>query len=705
MVTACKKQEPQPRQQTGSGSAGLAAPSVRNRVARADFNRIAVELNLPVYWIADANHNQTLDADEFATLLFYPASRTPPTLDGAYEQVLGSMAAGSGGSIDARRKLVRQDLAAGRPTLVMNDFTASPAEEQAFVKAMLVVADRIDQLYDRTTGAEAARAQVAPDPESQSLFRRNRGSQCVGPVSSKDPACSAIVGAPKMLDDVYPPELQIKDGFCKDLEARKDGEVLLDHFNVVRGTGAALEAVPYTAAYAEQMTSISEALVAAAGTVTDPKEAALVTYLNAAAASFKSNDWVPADEAWSKMNVDNSNWYVRVGPDEVYWEPCASKAGFHLSFAKINQGSRAWQSKLVPVQQEMEDLVAAKAGPPYKARKVTFHLPDFIDIVVNAGDDRDPLGATIGQSLPNWGPVSAEGRGRTVAMININSDADSRAARRSQMESLFDAESAKLYPDSTEPGLLSTILHEAAHNLGPAHEYKVDGKVDDVVFTGPIASMMEELKAQTAALFLLDFLRTKGVITDELARQSFADSIVWAFGHVSQGMYTSDKQRKAYGNLAAIHIGTLLDKAALTWDPNKVAANGTDNGAFTVHVDKLAAAAAAMMTEFGGIKARGDKAAAEKLIARFVDAETVVPHACADPCFCIGNRGHEQARQGARRDPAEGRRARQEQAVLRLSDGRRSAVGVALLLHGARSGLRRPEQSGDRESDARRPAP
>jgi hypothetical protein len=108
---------------------------------------------------------------------------------------------------------------------------------------------------------------------------------------------------------------------------------------------------------------------------------------------------------------------------------------------------------------------------------------------------------------------------------------------------------------------------------------------------------------------------------------------VWAFGHVSQGLYTSDKQRKAYGNLAAIHIGTLLDKAALTWDPNKVAANGTDNGAFTVHVDKLAAAAAAMMTEFGGIKARGDKAAAEKLIARFVDAETVVPHALISERF------------------------------------------------------------------------
>ena len=40
------------------------------------------------------------------------------------------------------------------------------------------------------------------------------------------------------------------------------------------------------------------------------------------------------------------------------------------------------------------------------------------------------------------------------------------------------------------------MLHEAAHNLGPAHEYKVKGKTDDQVFGGPLASTLEELKAQ-----------------------------------------------------------------------------------------------------------------------------------------------------------------------------------------------------------------
>src|SRR5688500_18890497 len=137
----------------------------------------------------------------------------------------------------------------------------------------------------------------------------------------------------------------------------------------------------------------------------------------------------------------------------------------------------------------MEAAIAKRAGAPYTERKVTSHLPAFIAIVINAGDSRDPLGATIGQSLPNWGPVANEGRGRTVAMTNINTDPDSMAARRAQAESVFDAASIATYAGTPEPGLLNTILHEMTHNLGPAHEYKVGGKTDDQSFTGPIASV------------------------------------------------------------------------------------------------------------------------------------------------------------------------------------------------------------------------
>lgn len=635
-VVACKpRHEPQPRVAPGAGSgSGSAAPAAAtgklDRISRADFNRFAVRLDLPVYWIADTNGNQAIDPDEVASLLFYPTSATwvssgafTKDFTDAYEQIVAASKAPP--ATDPRIALVDEELDQGRATLVRTELSGASAEDKKLVDHMLAIARHIDSIYLRQNGAAALADRVPADPASQSLFRRNRGPRCVAPKTENNPQCSAIPGAPKPVVDVYPAELQKSPAFCKDLEGRPDAEALLGHFSAVRDQGGKLVAVPYSEAYRDEMTAISSELTAAADDMKDPAEQALVAYLRAAAKSFTTNDWLPADEAWAKMNVDNSRWFVRVAPDEVYWEPCSHKAGFHLSFAKIDQGSKQWQAKLVPVQQEMEAAVAARAGAPYTARKVTFHLPDFIDIVINAGDDRTALGATIGQSLPNWGPVANEGRGRTIAMVNLFTDPDSREVRAAQAASVLDAASMKLYAGTPEPGLLTTILHEATHNLGPAHEYKVHGKTDEQIFGGEVASVLEELKAQTGALFLIEFLRGKGLISDELARQTYVDAIVWAFGHISLGMYDANHSRKTYGNVAAVQIGFLIDHGALTWDDGATAGNGTDHGAFVIHPDKLVAACDEMMKTVAGIKARGDKAAADALLAKYVDG-TVVPH-------------------------------------------------------------------------------
>ena len=656
-VVACTpRQEPSPRRPpVPEGVAAPApaptpspAPRAAPTVARADFNRLAVRQNLPLYWIADANNDRQVQPDEVASLLFYPTRASwvnhlsgsgPQTVGPAiftkeYEAAAAAIAAAAQApALDLstpegkRRALVRDDLDQGRPTLVASDFTQRSAGDKAFVAKMLEIAALIDALYATQAGTAALAAQLPKDPESQSAFRRNRGPRCVGPKTENDPACTAIPGNPRPIVSVYPDAVagvkQTDAGFCAALEKAVSAKVL-SPFTVV---DSKLVAVPYSEAYKDQMGALAKALTEAAALVTDPGEKPLVAYLTAAAKSFTDNNWDPADEAWAKMTVDNSKWYVRVGPDETYWEPCAHKAGFHLTFAAINTGSKEWQKKLTPVQQDMEAAIAKHAGPPYKARKVTFHLPDFIDIIVNAGDDRTPLGATIGQSLPNWGPVANGGRGRTVAMVNLYADVDSRDARRQQAESLLDAPSMAMYSGTPEAGLLNTILHEATHNLGPAHEYKIAGKAAGEVFSGPIASVLEELKAQTGALFLVDFVKTHiKAIDDTQARAVYSDGIVWAFGHISQGMYTGTQSRKAYGNLAAIQIGYLIDKGALTWDSKATAANGHDKGAFTIHADKLIPVIDELMTLVAGIKARGDTKAAAELFAKYVDSDAIVPH-------------------------------------------------------------------------------
>jgi hypothetical protein len=617
-----------------------AAPAYSG-ISRADFNRNAVRANLPVYWANDADHDGVIDPEEAVSLLFYPTTghwvqggAFTPEFDRAWQTIKAAgtlTAANPPTPEDTRRALVVKDLDQGLPTLVANDFSGASPADKAFVVRMLAVGRMIDDLYAIQNGAKALASSVAAgDDASQSLFRRDRGPRCEAPLTEKEPLCNAISGSPKQVYDAYPADLQKDPNFCVALEKLPGAKALLEPFVAIRANpGGKLVAVPFSEAYKEPMTAVARGLEAAAAEVTDASEGPLKAYLAAAAKSFTTNDWVPADEAWSKMTVQNSKWYVRVAPDETYWEPCNHKAGFHLTFARINRDSLAWQAKLDPFEQEMEQNLATRIGAFYKARKVSFHLPDFIDIIVNAGDDRAALGGTIGQSLPNWGPVSAQGRGRTVAMSNLFIDTDSVAIRRKQAESLLSKETIASYVDSKEPGLLDTILHEATHNLGPAHEYKWQGKTDSQAFGGQLASMLEELKAQTGGLYFVDFAVKKGLLTPEAARESYVSNLVWAFGHISRGMYTDTHARKAYSQLAAIQVGFLLDAGAITFDPNAKAADGSV-GAFAIQFDKMPAAIEKLMAVVGAIKAKADKAGAMVLVTKYVDGARVPQALIAD---------------------------------------------------------------------------
>ncbi len=606
-------------------------PSAEVAIERLRLNQLALRLELPLFWVADTDEDGAPDPDEVRSLRFYP-TRVEYVRDGAFTPAMAEAldairaAHAAPEPSDPRVRAVTAELDHAAPTLVETDLATLPEPHRAFARHMLRAGEQIDRIYARQTGMEALRDRArALDVASRSLFRRNWGPLCRGATTERDEACSAIPGAPQPRVDAYPAALQESEGWCQRLEARADATALLAPFVVVRGEGDALRAVPYTEAYAEPMQAIASELRAAADAMTDAEETALVTYLRAAATSFETNDWTPADEAWSRMSVHNSRWYLRIAPDETYWDPCSQKAGFHMTLALINRDSLTWQARLAPIQRDMERALAELVPGDYAARDVAFHMPDFIDIVVNSGDARDAFGATIGPSLPNWGPVADEGRGRTVAMSNLYTDGDSMRTRRRAAMSLLSSSAMESYTNDAAAGLLSTILHEATHNLGPSHEYEVRGQVDTAVFGGGLASMLEELKAQSGALFFVEWLRERGVLTEVQARQAYVDSIVWAFGHISRGMYTPSGQRKAYSQLAAVQVGFLLEEGALAWDPDATAADGESRGAMTIDFARFAAAARALMTRVMHIKATGDRADAEALAARYVDGE-VVPH-------------------------------------------------------------------------------
>ena len=603
-------------------------------LSRLDFNLRAQEQFLPLFWRSDANGDNQLQPDELVTLLgpwnttraewvdaegFSPATPSAKggftaKFDGAYEAMQKPVAG------DARAKALQLELEQGKPTLVETDLSAGTDADRRAFPHFVNAAALIEKLYGLQHGTTELWAKIPEgDTLSRAVFHRNQGAFCVAPKTEKLAECNALSPAPSRAVGLYPAALQADPKFCATLENEKNKADLMGHFSAVVADGKGFKAVPYSEMWKADMEAVAVELEAAAKEFGDD-EAALKAYLAAAAKAFRTNDWEPANEAWVAMGPTNSKWYLRVAPDETYAEPCAWKANFALQLARINLASLEWQKKLEPVKADMEKQLAAFAGPPYKARDVKFKLPDFIDIVLNAGDARDPHGATIGQSLPNWGKVAEKG-GRTVVMTNLYTDADSRAALEKQVASLFCAGTNAQFSSDPNAALLSVVLHEAAHNLGPAHDYAVKGKKDDEVFGGPLAATMEELKAQTSALFFTWWLVEKGVLTEDEAKKAALRDIAWAFGHISRGMYTAEGGARNYSQLASIELGWAVKAGALTWKKDEKAANGTDTGCFEVDLAKWKPAVTELEKRVVKAKGTGDKKDAEAMKAQFVDAK------------------------------------------------------------------------------------
>lgn len=651
---------PAPTAVTATNTARSAKRAGRGRVIpRATVNRILAALHEPVFWRADTNGDGRPQATELVVLW----SRTSKGDAKDWEKYVKDGRPGvawarafnrvrlvhAGGwpwrglpeAEVARRRAVMRELNQGRPTLIETDFRKAPDHVRSFVGHMAKVGRYIEVLHRSQRGALGLDKEIPErDLPSKAMFDRNQGPWCQAPETEKDATCHGLPSMPKQRSGLYPLALQKQDpNFCETLAKHKDAKRLLSPFVTVqyektppskvkkaknaRGAkgakGSKLIAVPYPQAFPNESEAIARELTAAALVMkADPKEAPLVAYLMAAAQAFRDNSWPAADEAWAKMARSSSAWYLRVGPDETYFEPCNRKAGFHMVLARIDPGSAAWKAKLEPRKDDLEGLVAAAAGKPYEARKITFHLPEFIHIVLNAGDSRSATGATVGQSLPNWGPVAEQSRGRTVAMTNLYTDADSRETLKQQTASVFCADAQKHLTFESAPQTMSTVLHEAGHNLGPSHAYKVDGKTGSERFGGPTASILEELKAQTMALAFNPWLVKKKLITQKFGYSGWLRDIAWAFGHISRGMTTSNGKPKAYSQLAAVQVGLLLDAGGLVWKPQSKAANGRDVGCFSADFDKFEKGVAAMATKVYGIKARGDVKGAKALLSRYV---------------------------------------------------------------------------------------
>lgn len=578
---------------------------------QSTFNRMAVLVNQRVHWRTDSLNPGVLDPTE----LTVPGSRSigSPWVKGdAFQAKFVKLYKVM---VEAHRKeVVAQELNQGRTVVLRTDARALTEEDRLVLRELMGVAELTDKLYRLQRGEQQISSRVARDTQSRAMFERNQSVSCVGTKTQSHPFCSATESFVRPVSEAYPADMKHDQALCDTLRAQPNAAALLDPFTVVRRVkdGEGFIAIPYHLHYANLTGAIAKRLRKASDVILSEAEQPLKKYLAAAAKGFETNAWWEADEAWSEMSGSSSKWYLRVGPDETYMDPCQVKAGFHLSLALVDKGAVEWQKRLTGLRQEMEQRIADVIGAPYAARDVKFHMPEFIQVVLNAGDARSGLGATVGQSLPNFGPVAAESRGRTVMMANLYQDPTSIQNGRLVADSLFSKEAMAFWSDKPTHSQLDIILHEATHNFGPTGTWRVEGKLPEEVFGGRTDAILEELKAQTGSLFYLDYLRERGDLDEETAKGVTLSALRWSMGQVARGLWTSTGKPKTYGQVAAIQLHWFVSAGAIRFD--ETSSGSGEPGRFVVDFDALRGSVEALMRHVGRIKAAGDKAAAEQMI-------------------------------------------------------------------------------------------
>src|SRR5688572_31449558 len=191
----------------GGDGSGDAKALPFSSIPRVDFNRRAAELYLPLFWREDANNNGALEPNELAFLTGIEDTGTTGWIDEsgrfsqAFRTAYGRMSKPDPEPTDAaeqtRQRLIREELAQGRPTLVATDLGQSSEADKNFMGRMLAVAELIERIYARQKGVFGMGADIPEsDTASRMVFHRNQSPFCEAPKTENQEACSALAKKP-----------------------------------------------------------------------------------------------------------------------------------------------------------------------------------------------------------------------------------------------------------------------------------------------------------------------------------------------------------------------------------------------------------------------------------------------------------------------------------------------------------------------------
>ncbi|MFP2910846.1 dipeptidyl-peptidase 3 family protein, partial [Pyxidicoccus sp. 3LFB2] len=483
------------------------------------------------------------------------------------------------------------------PVELRVDLKALPDHEKRALGKLVQASKLMDALFlrQRWAGNDTLLLDLLRDDSPLGRARLNAFLLDKGPWSSLDEAKLFIPGAPPKPESAnfYPAGATKAEveAWVKSLPEAQQKEATGFYTTIRRGTDGKFISVPYSVEYQGELAQAATLLREAAALTKQPT---LKAFLTARADAFLSNDYYASEVAWMQLDASIE---PTIGPYEVYEDEWFNYKAAFESFLGLRDDAET--QKLAKFSGQLQGLEnALPIDPKMRNAKLGALAPiRVVNSLFSAGDANRGV-QTAAYNLPNDERVTEKMGSKRVMLKNVQEAKFERVLQPIAKVAL----TAKDQQDVSFDAFFTHILmHELMHGLGPSN-ITVGGKATTVRKELQAASSaIEEAKADISGLWALQRLVDQGVIDKALERTMYTTFLASAFRSIRFGI------DEAHGKGIALQLNHFLDTGAV-----KVNADGT----FSVVPEKIRDAVTSLTKQLMEIQGRGDRKAAEALLAK-----------------------------------------------------------------------------------------
>ena len=393
---------------------------------------------------------------------------------------------------------------------------------------------------------------------------------------------------------LYPPgltRLEI-ERYVKDHPEQR--AALYSPYTVIRRHGKELVAIPYRVEYNQQLEPAARALREAAQFSDDARFA---HFLRQRALALLTDDYYPSDLVW--LGLKAPKFDVIFAPYETYLDGILGVKTSYGAAVLIRDESESRKlesfARYAPGIQDALPL-AAEDRPSKQGHASPMEV---VDSPFRAGDLRHGYQA-VADNLPNDARIHAEKGSKKIFFKNF---LDAR------VESIIVPLAGRLMLQpqaalvSREAYLTDTLLHDIAHDLGPAYARRNGKRVDINEAIGPFYGGIEEAKADVVGLFGLNWLKDHGALSSAEVDAGYAAHVADLFRMLRFGAAESHAVSEI------MQFNYLREQRVIVWHKRA--------HRYAVDFTRMPAAVSSLAKELLEIEATGDAARAEKWFARY----------------------------------------------------------------------------------------